>query len=183
MTGQAKPQSLPRGAQPPAADVKSVAKAPTFDAVAGDGIRCSIVLNQKTLFIDREIGGLNCRVSVPAGFYEAVCLNILEGKYSVTLSNSDSALSLTIDPIDNLRSALDLRDDLARQLRLPGLTISRDGEISGDERKLGSIVVRKEVQRRGSQAIARRPRFLARRKRGGETGKKPISGREIIARH
>ena len=102
MTGQANPQCLPRGAQPPAADVKGVANPPTFDAVAGDGIRCSIVVDQKTLFIDRDIGGLNCRVSVPGGFYDAVCLNILDGRYSVTLANNDLALSLTIDPIDDL---------------------------------------------------------------------------------
>ena len=36
--------------------------------------------------------------------------------------------------------------------------------------------------RRGSQAASRRPRFLARRKRGGDSRNDQIRGREIIAR-
>ena len=122
MTGQAYPHCLPRGAQPPATDIDAAPGAPTFDAVAGDGTNCRFTLSMKTIIIGRDIGGLNCTVSIPGSFYDAVCLNIGQNDYTVTLANTDSALSLTIGALDDLAQALDLRDDLARQLRLPAQT-------------------------------------------------------------
>lgn len=183
MTGIAEIHFLPAEALPPAANIRAASVGPTFDAIAGDGSVCRVVFDRKTLIIDRDVGGLNCRVSLPGCFYDSVTLNILQAGYSVALVNNDPALTLTIGVLDNLGSALDLRDDISRQFRLPALSKARDGEISGDDRKLGAIVVRDNHQRRGSLAAGRRPRFLARRKSGRDPGNDPISGREIIARH
>ena len=180
MTGLTDRDHSPCEAQSPA--TAGVAGIHAFNAVAGDGAECWIVLDRKTLIIDRDIGGLNCRVSLPGIFYDSITLNILQPGYSVTLVNNDPALNLTVDCPDGLRSALDLRDSLARQLRLPALTQSRDGQISGKERKLGGILLREGNQRRGSHAIGRRPRFLARRRRGSSEVQDQVRGREIIAR-
>ena len=155
---------------------------PEFVATAGDTEICRLVIDGRTLVIDRNVGGLTCRVSLPVSFYDGVAIVIGEGTHCVRLMNRDPDLALTIGDLADLGAALDLRDDLARRFRLPAISISRDGEISGDESKLGAIVVRHQQERRGSLACRRRPRFLARRTRGHGRGPGHVNGREIIAR-
>ena len=153
-----------------------------FQATAGDNEACRLVIDHRTLIIDRDVGGLTCRVSLPVSFYDGIALVVGANSYAVCLMNRDPDLTLTIGGLADLGAALDLRDDLARQFRLPALSVSRDGEICGDEGKLGAMVVRRQQDRRGSLACRRRPRFLARRAGGHDRGPARISGREIIAR-
>jgi len=153
-----------------------------FDALSGDGETCRLTIEGKRLKVDRMVGNLMCKISIPAAYYDYIALEVGEGSYSVSLTHRDPGLAMTIGDLPNLGAALDLRDDLARQLRLPAMTVSRDGEISMEETRLGSLIVRDKGERRASLATRRRPRFLAKRKSGHARRMDRFAGREIIAR-
>ncbi len=163
-----------------------------YNATAGDDETCRFVIDRKSLIVDRNVGGLTCRISLPAAFYQCVALVISGSEsghdddevrsYAVRLMHADPGLTMTVSGLAKLGAAMDLRDDLARQLRLPAVAISRDGEISGDPMKLGGVIAGPQLERRGSAAAKRRPRFLARRKNGHGRAGSRVSGREIIAR-
>jgi len=155
---------------------------PGFPVVTGDGEACRLSFQCRMLKVERNVGNLICNISIPAAFYDGVALVVGDGLYCVRLVNRDPGLTMNIGDLPDLGAALDLRDDLARQLKLPAMMISRDGEISSDETRLGGLIVRNQGDRRGSMAARRRPRFLARRKGGhGRSGER-LHGREIIAR-
>lgn len=153
-----------------------------YHVVTGDGETCSLSFEQKTLVIERMVANLTCTITIPASFYEGIALAVGEGDYSVRLENRDPGLTMIIGGLPNLGRAMDLRDDLARLLRLPAMTVSRDGEVVAEEYKLGALVVRGDIERRTSMALRRRPRFLARRKAGRPRRTTPYRGSEIIAR-
>jgi hypothetical protein len=174
--------------QPAIANAAAAFTAGAYDAMAGDDESCRFVIDRKMLVVDRNVGGLTCRICLPAAFYDGVAL-VLGGReddgirsYAVRLMHRDPGLTMTISGLSGLGAAMDLRDDLARQLRLPAVAISCDGEISGDATKLGGIIACPQLDRRGSAATRRRPRFLARRKGGHGRTSPRLSGREIIAR-
>jgi hypothetical protein len=165
-----------------AAGIQAAPEPAGFDAITGDGETCRVGFEIRTIIVERLVGNLTCRISIPAAFYEGVALIMGEDNYTVRLVNRDPGLTMNIGGLPDLGKALDLRDDLARQLRLPAMTVSRDGEISCEERKLGGLIVGDQGPRRGSMATRRRPRFLARRKKGHGREACRVNGREIIAR-
>ncbi|HSM42814.1 MAG TPA: DUF6101 family protein [Afifellaceae bacterium] len=172
------------GSDTSATDVALAAAAndASYHVVTGDGEACELSFDQKTLVIERMVANLTCTITIPAAFYEGVALVVGETDYSVRLENRDPGLTMIIDGLPNLGKAMDLRDDLARLLRLPAMTVSRDGEVAADEYRLGGLTVRDGLDRRASMAMRRRPRFLARRKAGRARRAKPYARREIIAR-
>lgn len=164
------------------ADNLSTSPPAGYAAMTGDGEACRLAFELKMLVVERNVGNLVCNISIPAAFYDGVALVIAEDGYCVRLMNRDPGLTMNISDLPHLGAALDLRDSLARQLKLPAMSISRDGEISSEETKLGGLIVRDQGDRRGSMAVRRRPRFLARRKSGYARQGDRVRGREIIAR-
>jgi hypothetical protein len=154
-----------------------------LEATAADGAGCRVVVQQDEIIVERPLAGLTCAVRLPAAALEGVAAAFLPGGPAVRLVHREAALTIDLIHAAAPGIAIELRDCLARALRLPALFVDADGEVFGASRRLGRIAAHPPQPRRGGRmALKRRPRFLTRRAVGDEPGAAPIAGREIIAR-
>ena len=137
-----------------------------------DGRRRFVRLDGDKVAIDRVVGGVFMRVTVPTSAYRGVALRVIDARddgfaYEIRLVHADPDLGVTL---------AETRDDSeiqaewrlwARVLGLPALVERAEGSDEPDQQLLGRVAVRPSTpRRRGRTILARRPRFLARRKRG-----------------
>lgn len=152
-------------------------------ARAQDGAACRVVVTQQHILVERPVGGLRCMVRMPISALEGVAAAFLPGGPAVRLVHRDPGLSLDVIEAPSASVAIELRDRLARSLRLPAMFVDADGVVFGATRRMGRIVAGQPGPRRGGRpALARRPRFLKRRAIGEASDAQPVAGREIIAR-
>jgi hypothetical protein len=125
--------------------------------------------------MSRPVAGLACRIRVPVRQYQAVALVVRGNSNVVRLMHRDVGLSLDIESFDNLATAEEYRDRLAGFLDLPPLIVSATPDAERGEESVPR-------ERRSRGVRTRRPRFLMRRRAGGQLTLRKIEGREIIAR-
>jgi len=137
-----------------------------------DGRRRFVRLDGEKVAIDRVVGGVFMRVTVPTSAYRGVTLRVVDARedgftYQIRLLHADPDLGVTL---------AETRDDSevqaewrlwARVLGLPALVERAEGCDEPNETLLGRLAIRPAAaRRRGKTILARRPRFLARRKLG-----------------
>ena len=145
-----------------------------FDAPdpRADGRRRSVRLDCDKVAIQRVVGGVFMRVTVPTSAYRGVALRVVDARedgfaYEIRLVHADPDLGVTLA---ETRDDSDIQAEWrlwARALGLPALVERSEGSDEPDQQLLGRVAVRPpSPRRRGKTILARRPRFLARRKLG-----------------
>jgi hypothetical protein len=137
-----------------------------------DGRRRMVRLDGDKVAIDRVVGGVFMRVTVPTSAYRGVALRVIDGRdsgftYEIRLLHADPDLSVALaETSDDEEIQAEWRL-WARVLGLPALVERAEGCSEPDQQLLGRVAVRPAApRRRGKTILARRPRFLARRKLG-----------------
>ncbi len=151
-------------------------------ATCGDGAACTISLGRQTVRVKRPLGGSFCRINVKTDDFDGVAVVAGNGGLIVRLLHRDPWLTVDLVTDARLAAALNLRDDIARQFRLPALLIDADGRTCGNLKKYGAILAAAPAPRRSSPVNRLRPRFLKRRAIGRPAVRPRLAGREIIAR-
>ena len=153
-----------------------------FWATCGDGARCVVSLRLRSLRLNRPVGGSICGINIEADEFDGVALASEGGALIVRLLHRDPWLTIDLVRDVALGAALDLRDQIARQFRLPAVLIDADGRMQSDCLKYGAVLASVPAPRRSSTVNRMRPRFLRRRSMGFQTARDKLAGREIIAR-
>jgi hypothetical protein len=152
-------------------------------ASCSDGTVCTISLQPQSVQIDRPVGGSVCGINVKADDFDGVAVVAENGAINVRLLHRDPWLTIDLVKDAGLGAALDLRDDIARQFRLPAVLIDADGRMQSDLNKYGAILAAAPAPRRCSPVNWTRPRFLQRRAVGSPAIRPKLASREIIARN
>ena len=145
-----------------------------FDAPdpRADGRRRTVRLDGDKVAIQRVVGGVFMRVTVPTSAYRGVALRVVDARddgfaYEIRLVHADPDLGVTLA---ETRDDSDIQAEWrlwARALGLPTLVERSEGSDEPDRQLLGRVAVRPPApRRRGKTILARRPRFLTRRKLG-----------------
>jgi hypothetical protein len=137
-----------------------------------DGRRRDVRLDGDKVAIDRIVGGVAMRVTVPTSAYRGVALRVVDARedgftYEIRLVHADPDLSVALaETSDDSDIQAEWRL-WARVLGLPALIERAEGYDEPDQEMLGRVAIRPpEPRRRGKTILSRRPRFLARRKLG-----------------
>ena len=127
--------------------------------------------------LSRAVAGLACKIRVSLRQYDAVALVCGEEGNTIRLAHRDPGLTVDLAEIKSFDQAEEHCDRLAEALGLPVLMLAGCGG-SGEKLACGAA----PIGRRAKALRARRPRFLARRRKGEVISIRKIEGREIIAR-
>lgn len=153
---------------------------------------------ESTIYLDGERAIVKCRSSIgapltvclPVSAFEGVAVRmspIGEGgdiEVVVELRHRDPALNLPLLVADDPADVADDWQAWGEVLGLPLLLVDQqDNVIVADGRSSALALLPPQPRRRHSFFADRRPRFLARRKRGRAGAAEQIAGREIIARN
>ena len=137
-----------------------------------DGRRRIVRLDGDKVAIDRIVGGVFMRVTVPTSANRGVALRVVDRRedgfaYEIRLVHLDPDLSVALaETSDDSDIQAEWRL-WARALGLPALVERAQGGDEPDQQLLGQVAIRPSTpRRRGKTILARRPRFLARRKLG-----------------
>ncbi len=137
-----------------------------------DGRRRIVRVDGDKVAIDRVVGGVFMRVTVPTSAYRGVALRVVDRRdagfaYEIRLIHTDPDLSVALaETSDDSDIQAEWRL-WARALGLPTLVERTEGGDEPDKQLLGRVAVKPSApRRRGKTILARRPRFLARRKLG-----------------
>lgn len=150
----------------------------------------TFLIDRRGATVRRILSGskLPATVILPANAFKGVAARAIEdedGSVTVTLElmHHDPMLCVPLLVADDLDDvAADWRA-WAESYRLPMLLVEADGVARTLEETMGEVRVASPVQRRkGRVTLARRPRFLARRKAGNLGLRLMVDGEEIIAR-
>ncbi len=152
-------------------------------ATCGDGSVCTVSLLPHSVRVNRPVGGSVCGINVKADDFDGVAVAAEDGALIVRLLHRDEWLTIDLVKGAGLGDALDLRDEIARQFRLPAVSIDADGRAQSDRNKYGAVLAAAPAPRRCSPVNRVRPRFLARRSVGGHVVRPTLASREIIARN
>ena len=152
-------------------------------AACGDGAMCTVSLQPQSVRVNRPVGGSVCDINVKAGDFDGVAVVAENSILIVRLLHRDSWLTIDLVKDAVLGAALDLRDAIARQFRLPAVLIDADGREQSDLNKYGAILAAAPAPRRCSPVNRMRPRFLQRRSVGSPAFRPALASREIIARN
>jgi len=152
-------------------------------AVCGDGSVCTVSLQPDSVRVNRPVGGSVCGINVKADDFDGVAVVFEDGALTVRLLHRDEWLSIDLVKDAGLGDALDLRDEIARQFRLPAVSIDADGRVQSDMNKYGAVLAAAPAPRRCSPVNRVRPRFLTRRSVGSQAVRANMASREIIARN
>jgi hypothetical protein len=137
-----------------------------------DGRRRFVRLDGEQVAIHRTVAGVSMRVTVPTSAYRGVALRVVDARedgfaYEIRLVHADPDLGVILA---ETRDDSDVQAEWrlwARVLGLPALVERSEGCDEPDQSLLGRVAVRPPApRRRGKTILARRPRFLARRKLG-----------------
>jgi len=137
-----------------------------------DGRRRFVRLDGDQVAIHRVVAGVSMRVTVPTSAYRGVALRVVDARdqgfaYEIRLVHKDPDLAVTLA---ETRDDSDVQAEWklwARVLGLPALVERSEGCDEPDQSLLGRVAVRPAApRRRGKAILARRPRFLARRRVG-----------------
>ena len=137
-----------------------------------DGRRRMVRLDGDKVAIDRVVGGVFMRVTVPTSAYRGVALRVIDGRdngfaYEIRLVHADPDLGVTLAETGDDSDIQAEWRLWARALGLPALVGRSEGCDEPDQQLLGRVAIRpSKPRRRGKTILARRPRFLARRKLG-----------------
>jgi hypothetical protein len=151
-------------------------------AACGDGAVCTVSLQPRSVRINRTVGGSVCGINIKADDFDGVAVVADSGAMIVRLLHRDSWLTIDLVKDAGLGAALDLRDEIARQFRLPAVLIDADGRVQSDMNKYGAVLAAAPAPRRCSPVNRVRPRFLKRRSVGSPAVRCNLASREIIAR-
>lgn len=137
------------------------------------GVVADVRLDSEHVVLQRRLGELAMRVTLPVSSYRGIVIRITPGmseaedRVSVVLAHTDRELDIT------LFDAADDSDVIAEwrlwgsALNLPLLMEGLDGHIVAAENRLGDLVIdRVRPRRRHSFLAARRTRFASRRRVG-----------------
>jgi hypothetical protein len=152
-------------------------------AACGDGAVCTVSLEPRSVRINRPVGGSICGINVKADDFDGVAVVADNGAITVQLLHRDSWLTIDLLKDAGLGAALDLRDEIARQFRLPAVLIDAEGNMQSDLNKYGAVLAAAPAPRRCSPVNRVRPRFLQRRSVGSPAVRPTLACREIIARN
>jgi len=148
-----------------------------YRCTSGDGADCLVTFDKRTLLMSRSVAGLACRIRIPVGQFQAVALMVRDHRHVIRLMHRDAGLTLDVEEFDSFATAEEYGDRLADFLGLPAVTVA--GAPGEDDKPAAD----RSEARRSRGVMARRPRFLARRRSGTPLTFEKIEGREIIARH
>jgi hypothetical protein len=142
-----------------------------------------------TITVDRPAPGGTFRQSFPTRAWRGVAVRMaltpdkMDMKVVLELLHTDPDLTLPLAVADEPADIVADWQAWASRLRLPLLLIEADGRIVEPVDRIGEVEASNpRPRRRHAHFAARRPRFLVRRKVGGEATAR-IEGREIIARN
>jgi hypothetical protein len=148
------------------------------------------MLDGRQAVVRRATGsGLPVNLQIPLRAFVGVAVRMVpvgtNGDIEVTveLHHRDPALCLPLVVSDDPAEVAADWQAWGRALGLPLLLVRQDGEIEAPLNQMGEMtLLPSKPRRRHSYFAGRRPRFLARRKPGGEIMLERVSAREIIAR-
>ena len=155
---------------------------------ADRGEDAAVYLDEAGIVLKRRLAGLPLTIALPLSAYRGVAVRVTEDEggrmvASVELWHDDPALGLPLTVTRDMEQAAIDWDRWSATLHLPLLMIEPDGRVTHVPRP-PAIAMDRALPRRRRAALARRPRFLVRRKvgRGGPmpvlTGWREIAGYE-----
>jgi hypothetical protein len=158
------------------------------DATADGGER-RITLDRSEVLVARHIGRTSMKLKLPMESFRGVAVRVLpsivEGydRVAIVLAHRDRALDVTLYEADHDADVVAEWRSWAHALGLPLLIEDFEGRLTEPYNRVGQLVLGMPRARRRRSFLARRPRFLMRRKGGGSLAEAEIRDeREIIAR-
>jgi hypothetical protein len=161
---------------------------PVRSVTAGHGKdRASFFLDRDKAVMQRGSGDNPARVAIPIEEYDGVAVRIATVEPTVRLTlellHADPELVLPLAIGGETEGMANDWEAWGRELELPLLVVLPDGTVSRYDRasqgvQFGPV----KPRRRHSHFVARRPRFLTRRKTGRPGPVERLAFREIIAR-
>jgi hypothetical protein len=157
---------------------------------AADGGERRITLDRSEVLVARHVGRTAMRLKLPMQSFRGVAVRVLPGivegcdRVAIVLAHRDRALDVTLYEADHDTDVVAEWQTWAHALGLPLLIEDFNGRLSEPYSRIGALVLGKPRPRRRRSFLARRPRFLVRRKGGGPLAEAEIRGgeHEIIAR-
>lgn len=153
-----------------------------------DGGQREVTLLRQGIVIRRRHDGVRMKIRVPARAYRGVVFSTTDNKrYRVSLSHADADLRVLLADTGDEREAFAHLQYWGDYFALPLYVERAGGQMDCIRSRLGEIecAVPQERARQGSTLLARRGRFLRRRKPGATHRLNVVhrGEREIIARH
>lgn len=157
---------------------------------AADGGERRIVLDRGAVMVARQVKRTAMNLRLPMNSFRGVAIRLLPDmddsadRISVVLAHRDRALDVTLYEADHDADAVAEWQQWATTLGLPLLIEDLDGRLSEPYARLGQVHLGTPRPRRRRSFLARRPRFLVRRKSGSLGGTVDVihAVNEIIAR-
>lgn len=157
---------------------------------AADGGERRITLDRNEVLVARHLGRTAMRLRLPMQSFRGVAVRVVpsltEGgdRIAIVLAHRDRALDVTLYEAEDDLEIISEWQRWAETLGLPLLVEDFAGHLSEPYHRMGQVVLGTPRPRRRRSFLARRPRFLTRRKPGSLAEPKVIqAAREIIARN
>jgi len=159
------------------------------DAGADGGER-RILLNHSEVMVNRHVARTTMNLRLPMNSFRGVAIRLMPGmdhcadRICVILAHRDRALDVTLYEADHDADVVAEWQQWATTLGLPLLIEDLDGRLSEPYARMGQVQLGTPRARRRRSFLARRPRFLVRRKSGKLGGDVDVihAVNEIIAR-
>lgn len=159
------------------------------DAGADGGER-RILLDRGEVMVARQVKRTAMNLRLPMNSFRGVAVRLLPGmedsadRIAIILAHRDRALDVTLYEADHDADVVAEWQQWAATLGLPLLIEELDGRLSEPYARLGQVKLGTPRPRRRRSFLARRPRFLMRRKSGQLGGEVDVihTISEIIAR-
>jgi hypothetical protein len=137
---------------------------------AADGGERRIVLDRSEVMVARHVGRTAMNIKLPMQSFRGVAVRVMPGlvegedRIAIVLAHRDRALDVTLYEADHDADVIAEWQTWATTLGLPLLIEELDGRLSEAYTRLGQVQVSRPRPRRRRSFLARRPRFLMRRK-------------------
>ena len=145
----------------------------TANDAGADERQRQVELDRERVVLRRAVRGIRMAIRLPISAFRGVVLRLLPAGtgpsdlISVSLEHRDPGLSVPLCVAPDSEDVVAEWRLWARVLGLPALVERAEGCSEPDQQLLGRVAVRPAApRRRGKTILARRPRFLARRKLG-----------------
>ncbi len=158
---------------------------------AADGGERRITLDRSEVLVARHVGRTSMKLKLPMDSFRGVAIRVIpsitEGndRVAIVLAHRDRALDVTLYEADNDSDVVAEWRSWAGALGLPLLIEDFAGRLTEPYSRMGQMVLGRTKPRRRRSFLARRPRFLVRRKPGTPSAEPEVlrGAREIIARN
>ncbi len=156
---------------------------------AADGGERRITLDREEVVMARRVGRTAMRLRVPMDSFRGVAVKLIAGltegedRIAIILAHRDRALDVTLYEAEDDTDVVAEWRRWGATLGLPLLVEDFEGRLTEPYDQMGAVEIGRPRPRRRRSFLARRPRFLTRRKAGRPAEEPAVHGEyEMFAR-